>query len=270
MHWKQPPPLVLLEMISEFVAIDRIKYIWDIGSCDGQDSLVLSQAFPTARISSFEPNPDTFHLVKKVSEKSNGFIDAHNFALADFNGMGVFHKIDTINTKTSHKNGNPGASSMFKANGEYVIEDYVQLPVEVQFKSGHELISKSGFDVPNLLWMDVQGAEGLVLTGLGEYLREIDFIYMELTLKEIYTGQTLAKDILALIKRDFYWYQNLNLGFWQFDGLFVNKKYKTLNLVLRNLMLRSSLNLNLGIGIKLENLPIRTYLSRAVRKFYKI
>jgi len=260
---------VLLEIVREFGAINRIKHIWDIGSCDGQDSLALSSAFPSASISSFEPNPDTFHMVKKVSDNSSGSVIAHNIALSDFNGTGVFHKIDTLNTKTSWENGNPGASSMFKANGKYEIEDYAQIPIEVQFESGEKLINDFGFEAPNLIWMDVQGAEGLVLNGLGEYLRDIDFIYVELTLKEIYSGQALAKDVLELLKRDFYWYKNLNLGFWQFDGLFVNKKYKSINLILRNLVLVMSLKSNLGVGIKLEKLPIRTYVSNAVRSLFR-
>jgi FkbM family methyltransferase len=261
--------VVLLEIVREFGAIDRIKHIWDIGSCDGQDSLALSSAFPSARISSFEPNPDTFHMVKKVSDNSSGSIVAHNIALSDFSGKGVFHKIDTLNTKTSWENGNPGASSMFKANGKYEIEDYAQIPIEVQFKSGEKLINDFGFEAPNLIWMDVQGAEGLVLNGLGKYLRDIDFIYVELTLKEIYSGQALAKDVLELLKRDFYWYKNLNLGFWQFDGLFVNKKYKSTNLILRNLVLVMSLKSNLGVGIKLDKLPIRTYVSNAIRSLFR-
>jgi hypothetical protein len=117
--------------------------------------------------------------------------------------------------------------------------------------------------------MDVQGAEGLVLTGLGENLKKVDFIYVELTLKEIYSGQVLAPDVLKLLKNDFYWYKNLNLGFWQFDGLFVNKKYRSPHLILRDLTLKMSLKSNLGVGIKLEKLPIRTYISKAVRSIFR-
>jgi FkbM family methyltransferase len=261
--------IVLFEIIRKFGALNRLNYIWDIGSCDGQDSQALSSVFPKATISSFEPNPDTFYLVKKVADESGGTIRAFNYALNDSDGFGPFHKIDTVKTNTSWANGNPGASSIFKANGKYEVEDYAQIPIEVQFVTGKNLIEEEGFQIPNLIWMDVQGAEGLVLTGLGESLKKVDFIYVELTLKEIYSGQILAPDVLKLLKNDFYWYKNLNLGFWQFDGLFVNKKYRSPHLILRDLALKISLKSNLGVGIKLEKLPIRTYISKAVRSIFR-
>ena len=242
--------------------------IWDIGSCDGEDSRALLSAFPTATLSAFEPNPDTFDLVKGVAEDSGGRIRAYNFALSNFDGFGCFYKIDTIKTNTTWVNGNPGASSFFMANGEYQIEDYVQVPIDVQIVTGQKLIKEDGFRIPKLIWMDVQGAEGLVFTGLGEYLKKVDFVYVELTIKEIYSGQILAQDVLQMLKSDFYWYKNLNLGFWQFDGIFVNKKYRSINLILANLLLKLSLRSKLGIGIKLEKLPIRTYVSNAVRSLF--
>lgn len=261
--------LAIFQIISKFGATNKIKSIWDVGSCDGKDAKVLSSVFPEASVYSFEPNPDTFFLVKEIADKSGGSISAYNLALSDTNSVGVFHKIDTVNTKTTWENGNPGASSIFKANGLYDIEDYVQLPVAVKFSSGENLIKNEECGLPNLIWMDVQGAEGLVLRGFGDFLTEIDFIYVELSLKEIYSGQALAADVIKLLGKNFYWYQNLNLGFWQFDALFVNKKYRSFNLLLRNLLLLSSFKSNLGLGIKVAKLPLRSYLSTAKKYFLR-
>ncbi len=189
--------------------------------------------------------------MEKVADESGGSIRAFNLALNDSDGFGAFHKIDTVNTNTSRANGNPGASSIFKANGKYEVEDYAQIPIEVQFVTGRNLIEEEGFQISNLIWMDVQGAEILVLDGLGENLNKVDFIYVEPTLKEVYSGQILAPAVLKLLKRDFYCYKILNLGLWQFDGLSVNKKYRSLHLILRDLTIKMSLKSNLGVGIKL-------------------
>jgi hypothetical protein len=40
--------------------------------------------------------------------------------------------------------------------------------------------------------MDVQGAEGLVIKGFDEHIRNVNFIYVELSLKPLYLNQPLA------------------------------------------------------------------------------
>lgn len=62
--------------------------------------------------------------------------------------------------------------------------------------------------------MDVHEAEGLVLDGFEKRLKEVGFIFVELTLKEIYTGQSMASYVVKELSNDFYWYQNFNLGVW--------------------------------------------------------
>jgi FkbM family methyltransferase len=237
-------------IIQKFDSIAIIKEIWEIGSRDGRDAQSMSEIFPQATIKSFEPNPDTFRMVEEVSQKSYGKIAALNLALSDSDGEITFNKIDTTSTITTWADGNPGASSMFIANEEYDIEKYIQIPVTVKSNRAKTLIENQGLHTPNLIWMDVQGAEGLVIKGFGEHIVNVDFIYVELSLKPLYIGQALASEIVKLLSENFYWYSNLTHGIWQFDALFINKKYRSNKLVYRNLFLLFSLKSNLKIGIE--------------------
>jgi FkbM family methyltransferase len=237
-------------IIQKFESVAIVKEIWEIGSRDGLDSQKMSEIFPQARIKSFEPNPDTFSMVEDVAHNSCGKITALNLAISDSDGEITFNKIDTSSTVTTWADGNPGASSMFIASEEYDIEKYFQIPVKVKSNKAKTLIENQGLATPNLIWMDAQGAEGLVIQGFGEHIANVDFIYVELSLKPLYIGQPLASEIVKLLLENFYWYSNLTKGSWQFDALFINKKYRSHKLVCRNTLLFLSLKSNLNIGIE--------------------
>jgi len=254
--------------ISRFLDPNLVLQIWEIGSRDGEDAKLLSETFLQSKIFAFEPNPDTFHKVQKISDSSKGRIAAQNIALSDIDGNVKFYKIDTDATLTSWDDGNPGASSLYKANGEYPIEKYVQIEISVKSRTAKSLIEQDRYIVPNLLWIDVQGAEGLVFRGFGEYLSDVDFIFVELSLRPAYTGQFLAKEIIDFLGKNFYWHSNLTTGTWQFDALLINKRYMSLDLKIRHFFLVLSLKSNFGIFIKggLFRLIIKYVLQKILTK----
>jgi FkbM family methyltransferase len=253
-------------IIESFESIEAIHEIWEIGSRDGKDAAAISITFPRARVKSFEPNPDTFQMVEAVSQKSHGRILALNIALSDSDGDITFNKIDTSSTITTWPDGNPGASSIFIASKEYDIETYFQIPITVQSQRAKTLIEDRGFATPNLIWMDVQGAEGLVIKGFEDNIGSVDFIFVELSLKPLYLNQPLASEIIKLLSRDFYWYSNLTNGSWQFDAFFINKKYRTHRLRARNILLMLSLKSNLRVGIEYS---FSSILKRSIKVFGK-
>ena len=254
-------------IIEEFGNIESVNEIWDIGSRDGQDSCEIARIFPLANIKAFEPNPDTFDKVEEVSSRFFGQIQSLNVALSDVDGEITFNKIDTLKTITTWPDGNPGASSIFIANNKYKIERYVQIPIRVRSQKAKTLIEDQLFVIPNLIWMDVQGAEGLVIKGFGDYLSNVDFIYLELSLKPLYIGQSLAGEVIKLLSDNFYWHSNLTYGDWQFDGFFINRKYRNQKLKYRNLLLHLSFNTGLNIGIKYS---FQTFLMKLMHRLIKI
>lgn len=256
----------LKRIIEEFTKPEDLVEIWEIGSRDGEDGRELLKSFPASKVIAFEPNPDTFEKVRKVSSESDGKIKALNIAISDTDGQITFFKIDTGATITTWEDGNPGASSLFAANNKYDVERYVQIPIKVTSRRAASLIELDNCKVPDLIWMDVQGAEDLVLKSFDNYLANVGFVYVELSLKPLYEGQPLAKDVIQRMSKDFYWHSNLTLGEWQFDGLFINKKYGNPSLKIRNRLLTLSLALRLHIGISYT----LTYLTKSqARKIVK-
>lgn len=240
----------IMKIINRLHVQTKIEEIWEIGSRDGRDSKKMSETFPMARIIAFEPNLETFELVEQVAMNSFGKIDAFNIALSDADGEITFYKIDTDRTVTSWPDGNPGASSIFVANNLSDIEKYVQVPVEVMANRAKTLIQEKRARIPNLIWIDAQGAEGKILKGFEETLSSVDFIYVELSLVELYLGQPLASEIVEFLSRNFYWHSNLSRGYLQFDAFFVNKKNSGLHVKVRDWFFHLSLHTELYLGIR--------------------
>jgi FkbM family methyltransferase len=259
----------MIKIINRLHVQTNIEEIWEIGSRDGLDSQKLSETFPMARIVAFEPNLETFELVKQVAMNSFGKISAFNLALSDVDGRITFYKIDTHSTITSWPDGNPGASSIFVANNISDIEKYVQIPVEVMANRAKTLIQEQRVVLPNLVWIDAQGAEGKILKGFEETLSSVDFIYVELSLVELYLGQPLASEIVELLSRNFYWHSNLSRGYLQFDAFFVNKKHGRLSVKIRDWFFRLSLQTELYLGIRYSALGfVRKIVFRLIGRLH--
>jgi FkbM family methyltransferase len=253
---------------------DGVTVIWDVGSRDGEQSLQLLQQFPGAEGVAFEPNPDTAHLVAAAAASSSRltFIPV---ALSAEDGEVAFMKIDRERTQTTWVDGNPGASSLYVASTNYPYEKYVQTPVNVSAKRAETFLA-SGEPVPNIVWMDVQGAELDVLRGFGSALDEVGLISVELSLREMYIGQALATEVVEFMaSRGFLWWQCPNRGGWQFDAIFVDSRkirprirYRA---IAQDFLLRRSLKFGIRLGIDTvpgvvrsmcEALPQRLKLTR--------
>ena len=242
-----------------------VAVIWEIGSRDGLDGLALSRAHPNARVICFEPNPDTFQQVaRNAARAENVAIDAYPYALCDEDGPVTFFKIDPVATRTTWSDGNPGASSLYVASGEYPKEDYVQVPVTVKGRRAKTVIEQ-GVPVPDLVWMDVQGAELSVLQGFGDRLWDVSAIYVELSLRPIYTGQALAADVVRFLSSSgFRWHSVTRTGEWQFDALFVRGGRYDVRLIARDRALNFSLKSRLQFGIR-QHVPTPRRLAKSVR-----
>lgn len=257
----------ITEAVLNFRSLDEITTVWEIGSRDGKDAALLSRAFPKAQIHAFEPNPDTFYLVAEQADTSNGKILAHNLALTDKDGIHTFLKIDTRQTLTTWADGNPGASSFFRANQDYEFEKYVQTPVEVQCKKPSTLILESNIKTPGFLWIDVQGSELNLLKGFGSFLDSVDFIYIELSIESLYHEAPLAGEVVAFLSTNFNWYGNITKSNPQINALFVSKRIGSVYDRFRHVLFRISYSSKLLYGISDNPFPVN-HLKSNVKKIY--
>jgi FkbM family methyltransferase len=78
-----------------------------------------------------------------------------------------FFPIDPKRTVTTWKDGNPGASSLFVAQDGYPHEKYVQNEIMVNCHRLDSICEQEKI-VPDLIWIDLQGAELLAFESLGK------------------------------------------------------------------------------------------------------
>lgn len=200
--------------------------IFDIGCRDCEQSIEFYKNFPKAKIYAFECNPNTLEICKKNIEQYRDRITLIEGAVCDYDGSVTFYPINQKKTITSWSDGNPGASSMFKSNGLYPYETYIQDEVTTNCHRLDTIMKK--YDIPkvDIIWMDLQGAELLALKSLDNYLASVTFVYTEVSHKEIYTGQVMFQELNDfMLSRGFAIASQVRYHDWQEDVIY--RKIKT-------------------------------------------
>lgn len=216
----------MIETFINTVPLDSNKeyIIFDVGSRDCEQSIEFYKAFPNAKIYAFECNPNTLPICKRNIENYHDRITLIEGAVADYDGEITFYPIDQQRTVTSWKDGNPGASSLFKSNGAYTAETYVQNEIRTNCHRLDSVMKR--YDIPrvDVIWMDLQGAELMALKGLGEHLKTVQYIHTEACHIPIYSGQAIFNDIHHfLIANNMKIKNNISLSGWFEDVIYENK-----------------------------------------------
>jgi FkbM family methyltransferase len=205
--------------------------IFDIGSRDCIQSIEFYYAFPNSIIYAFECNPNTIDICKKNIENYKDRIILIEGCVCDYNGTIKFHPINKEKTITTWLDGNQGASSMFKSNGQYPYEMYVQDEITTDCHRLDSIIDKYGISKVDIIWMDIQGAELLALKGMGNNLQNVKYIHTEISHKEIYSGQVMFDELNNfMLTNNFVIKNNLSLSGWQEDAIYENINNDNLNL----------------------------------------
>jgi FkbM family methyltransferase len=199
--------------------------VFDIGSRDGRQSLQLAKLFPNATVVAVECNPETLGQCRRNVAKQPR-IKLVEKAINSHTGRCRFFPIDTKRTITSWTDGNPGASSLFVATGDYPTETYVQNEIDVECIRLDDLCDQLDIKAIDLIWMDLQGAELLALQSAGPFLDSVRYIYTEVSHRAIYAGQCMFDDVEAfLISRGFKRCTQVDRERWQQDAIYVNTRH---------------------------------------------
>lgn len=140
--------------------------IFEVGSRYGDESIVLSNTFPNAKIFSFECNPLTIDICKeKIKNRYN--INFFPYALGEKNSKQPFY---------SYMDNNDGASSLLKRL------DYKSTQKNtgyVEIRKLDDFVNQNQISKIDYFCMDVQGYELNVLSGGKNFLKNIQYIVME-------------------------------------------------------------------------------------------
>ncbi len=137
-------------------ASDSVKTIVDIGANVGASVLYWKSIYPQAVIHCFEPIPTNFAVLSKNCEGLPG-VFAHNMALGDADGA-----ISLIHSPGA---ANEGGWSIFQ-RGAAGTEEKISIPIAESGRYLREL----GLEKIDILKVDTEGAEKMIIKGLGDEL----------------------------------------------------------------------------------------------------
>ena len=169
--------------------------IFDVGSCEGEDSIKYSRLFPKARIFAVEPFPenqkkiirnikfynmDNIRLVPAAFSEKSGY---ENFYISSGQPAGV-------NGKNNWDYGNK-SSSLLKPDQVKCIYPWLKFNGVIKVKTDtiENFCAKNNVKGIDFLHLDVQGAELSVLKGAGKILDSIKAIWLEAENVALYAGQ---------------------------------------------------------------------------------
>jgi FkbM family methyltransferase len=222
------PSIDAIEKITGIVGIistEKVHCIFEFGSRYGEDTIEFAKRYPMATIHSFECNPKTMEICRENTEKFKNII-FNQSALADYNGEIKFYPINKDRTVTSWADGNQGASSLLKSSGKYPVESYNQDEVIVECITLDTYIEKNGINLIDLMWIDVQGAELIVLNGLKKNISKVKVFHIEVEFFEIYKNQPLFKEVeFFLVSVGFIFLGFTNKSEYSADAVFLNRAY---------------------------------------------
>lgn len=191
-----PPPYEAVQLDVErhlheylHVPASDIRQIVIVGTHEGDEIGRLLGTYPNARFLCFEPNPTTYgRLVRAFQD--NPCVTLSEFALSDTAGTALFYELDM-----------PGNGSLLRPDVRSWAQAVQREDSEVKcFSVRVSTLDNETSDLESidLLWMDVQGAEGKVLDGSRAALNKVNAVFLEVTLvRSPYEGALLFHDISA-------------------------------------------------------------------------
>jgi 2-O-methyltransferase len=201
-------PLPHAEQLKKIFSTKQKMMIFDIGACEGEDSIRYKKLFPNATVHAFEPVPSNFKMVNKniADYKLEASIFASPLALSHSSGGADFFVSSgaptSIELQPNWDYGNK-SSSLLKPEKTLEVVPWLKFDKKIRVKTERldTYCKKHLIDRINLIHIDVQGAELMVLKGAGDMINRIDAIWMEVEAVELYKGQPLKNDVEEFMRR---------------------------------------------------------------------
>lgn len=205
--------------------------IFDIGGCEGEDSIRYSRLFPNAEIFVFEPLPNNQKLIQEnFSRFKADKVKLITEALSDIQSFEDFYvssgRPENMHDDMNWNFGNKSSSLLPPEKLEDLIP-WLKFKdvIKVTTNTLENFVNSYSITVIDFVHMDVQGAELKVLKGAGSFITNIKAIWLEVSNDELYKGQAKRNDIELFMRK-----KNFKLIKTVFDGvngdqLYLNERY---------------------------------------------
>lgn len=179
--------------------------IFDIGGCEGEESIRYARAFPRAKIYTFEPLPENQNLIRQnFARYGVSTAEVVDLALSDRSATAEFHvssgRPPTPSQGEQWNYGNKSSSLLPPANSDRMY-GWLEFKntIKVQTETLDAFVASRAIERVDFLHMDVQGAEHLVLSGARATLPRVVAVWLEVSTRELYRGQQLRPAIEKLM-----------------------------------------------------------------------
>ena len=207
-----------LQWINQYNLNKSNLVIFDIGAHNFSDSINFKRNFPNASVYAFEA--DVVNVEKYGKNAEDNGVKVINFAMSDVNGEATFYNSETLNGNEWTCSG-----SLMKPITKDGTKEEVCHPGLLYNTDGY-LVKTIKFETfcdenkitPNVLHIDVQGAEKSVMSAVGKYRPEL--IFAETCEFDTYETNTNLKEFDDLM---------FSLGYeikqrLEYDTLYINKE----------------------------------------------
>jgi FkbM family methyltransferase len=197
-YLRRPLPIerelsVLFDAAAELV-------VFDVGACEGEDSIRYQRRFPNARVYAFEPLAGNVERARAhFAASGTSRITLEQVAVSDSIGTATFHissgrPDDAPDPEWDYGN----KSSSLLAPGE-TVQVHRWLAFEetatVATTTLADYCAANAIERIDFMHLDVQGAELMVLAGAGPVLERIRAVWMEVETVPLYRDQPLAGEV---------------------------------------------------------------------------
>jgi FkbM family methyltransferase len=180
--------------------------IFDIGACEGEDSVRYARLFPRSTVYAVEPIQANVGRIKAIVERYGvRNVRILPFALSDVSGssrmfVSAGHPPD-VPVSDGWDYGNK-SSSLLEPGHHLEVHPWVRFDevIEVQTRTLADVCADYSEQRVDFIHMDVQGAELKVLDGLGALLEGVIAIWLEVATVPMYLGQPLRGDVEGYLR----------------------------------------------------------------------
>lgn len=185
--------------------------ILDIGANDGETTADFLRQFPGARIAAFEPDPRAIRKFK--ARNSDPRVHLYETAIGASDGVAYFHVSSgippwaTTNPKIEERHypegwDQSGSLRAPKNHGRFwpwvKFESKIIVPV-MRLDTSAWVMRLDPESKIDLIWADVQGAEGDLIAGGHRTLQRTKFFWTEYSDSEWYEGQPTLRELAAML-----------------------------------------------------------------------
>lgn len=192
------------------VPAEAIEQIVIVGANDGGEVARLHLTYPRSRFLCFEPSPPWY---KKLAENFADacYVESRELALSDSVGTATFNELPLAG------NGSllPPDIARWSEFNRIKAREVTSFPVNLSTLDREA----QGLDKIDLLWVDVQGAEGRVLKGGIKTLPRVAAVFLEVALvNSPYQGTLLFADLDSILSGFGFLCVGLGIDGWNYSG----------------------------------------------------